>query len=173
MRFSKSLLTTLATGAMAIPFGFLAIDSGTNIQYASINAYHLTLAIGLPTTTLTPSNVNPSLFTNTTLFNIFSSGNIVMDAESPGFQYLYVWPKTGRALITPPHTDIPVGGISNFIIIGANLEFEDGSIAPLACGPKDGPYHIFFNFTGVNTAHCREIALRVAYQQTYGAWEYD
>jgi hypothetical protein len=173
MRFSKSFLTTLATGAMAMPFGLLAIHSGTNIQYASINANHLTLAIGLPTTTFTQSNVNPSLFTNTTLFNLLSGGAIIMNAESPGFQYLYVWPKTGRALITPPHTDIPVGGISNFTIISPNLQFENGTIGALACGPKDGPYHIFFNFPGLNTSHCRGIGLYVAYQRTYGAWEYD
>ncbi len=178
MHISKSFLTTLATGAVAKPFTLLSIDSGTNIQYASINANDLTLAIDLPTTTYPPPpnlGINPASYTNETSFNLFTDGTILMNVQTTGVQYLYVSPQTGLARVTPAHTDyIPDGGISNFTISGVNLQFGDGTITPWACGPAAGPYHIFFNFPALNTADCREIALYVEYQTTdaYGAWQY-
>lgn len=171
-----AIISGLALAARAVAsnaFGGLSIDSGSPIQYGSINANGTNFYIGRSTATdcptisgLTCSNQTNTLFTggNTTLY---------LHTEVPGGQEVYV-DSTGALRYTVPHSAYTgVGSVSTGFSIadeGLHLKFQNSDF--LACPLADGAYEIYAAAKNTNST-CLGFEFRIADAPGAApAWEY-
>lgn len=158
--------------APASAFGGVAVHSGSDFQYAPINAAGSKFWLLKDTVTYCPDVVG-SACPNTT-FTQFTGGDntLRLDTVVPGGQQVYV-AVDGSLTFTAPHSAYTGTGsfVEGFSIAqnGEHIQFKGGDW--LAC-PIDGHYGIYAAAVTEYASACTGFAFRIANSTAPAAWEY-
>lgn len=163
-----------SSAASSVPtFGGVAIRSGSEIQYASVNANGTYFWLHRGSETYTPSSVDQTNQQNNTLF-VGGNGGLSLLASVPGGQEVYVDSKS-LLRFTAPHsantgTDSKTTGFS---ITDGHLQFEGNDFLACNLGEAYGNAYEIYAASGSNTGDaCEDFAFRLVDSTGPAAWEY-
>ncbi|CAD0096214.1 unnamed protein product [Aureobasidium vineae] len=181
---TSAVLTTfaLALPAFAAPvteraapagaFGGLAIHSGSEIQYASVNAAESKFWLLKDTETYCP-DVEGVTCSNTTSTQFVGGDNTLsLDTVVPGGQQVFVAADGSLGFTTPHSAYTGPGAISTGFSIaqeGQHIQFQGQDF--FAC-PIDDHYEVYAAAIAKNATACTGFAFRVADSTAPAAWEY-
>jgi len=147
---TTSVLSALAVALPALaqnanaPFkswSAVAINSGSDIMYDSINANGTYFYLGRSTKTYTPANVGTFNQTNT----IFAGGDstLSLDVEVPGGQQVYV-DSTGALRFTEAHSaNIGDGSVATgFNVSSTTLQYQNQDFLACSLGGEGEPLEL-------------------------------
>ncbi|THX82020.1 hypothetical protein D6D05_04015 [Aureobasidium pullulans] len=159
--------------APAGAFGGLAIHSGSDIQYASVNAAGSTFWLNKDSSVYCPK-VDGLVCSNTTTTQFIGGDNTLsLDTTVPGGQQIYV-SEEGRLSFTVPHSAYTGEGSSStgFSIAqeGQHLQYQGSDF--LAC-PVDDAYAVYAAAAKKDASEdCLGFAFRISETSAPAAWEY-
>lgn len=184
---TATILTTVAaaaTSAMAISvrhsnsttttssFAGLAIRSGSEIQYATVNANGGYFYLGRSTETYCPSSIYTCPGDNSTLF-VGGNSTLALAVETPGGQEVYV-DGNGALTFTVPHSASLAAGAKTTGFSksdGSHLTFEGKDW--YACPEDDGSFQVYAVNGTSPASDCLSFSWLIdASYETLGAWEY-
>lgn len=165
--------TAAAKRAVASSFGGVAIASGSDIQYDSVNANGTYFWLNRGTEVYTPSTATASDQKNT----IFAGGNntLSLDVSAPGGQQVYV-DSDGLLRYTVPHSAYTGTGSKStgFSVANNILKFENSDFVAckLAQSP-DNAYEVYAAAANTNTgSNCVGFEIMVSDNTGAAAYEY-
>lgn len=166
---TSSAASSAPTGA----FGGVAIHSGSDIQYAAVNAAGSQLWLNKDSATYCPSSVVESCSNTTTTQFRGGSDQLSLDTVVPGGQQVYV-AADGTVGFTIAHSaSIPDGASrTGFSIVddGLHLQFQNNDF--IAC-PKDDAYEVFAAALKTDASDdCLGFSFRIAESSAPAAWQY-
>ncbi|KAI4724836.1 hypothetical protein E4T49_07426 [Aureobasidium sp. EXF-10728] len=158
--------------APASAFGGVAIHSGSEIQYASINAADGYFWLLKDSQTTCP-DVTGLVCSNTTSTQFVGGDNTLsLDTVVPGGQQVFVGVDGSLGFTAPHSAATRPGAVSTGFSVaqeGQHIQFQGQDW--LAC-PIDGHYGIYAAAIAKNAAACTGFAFRVAESSAPAAWEY-
>jgi len=185
--FTKTALVSalMATVAIAAPaqvkrdtgsFSMMALRSGSDVHYASLNANSTAFYLKRDTSTSCAlSSGCPA--GNVTAVSISETGTLHMSDEVPGGQQVYISP-SGILTYTEPHSPaLPSDAITDGFSYTAGTSTSPGSLTHgtdnfYACPQGDSSYTIYVTAAGPNS-YCLDIDIATAAFTGTAAWEYN
>ncbi|KAH0278253.1 hypothetical protein KCU81_g9373, partial [Aureobasidium melanogenum] len=155
-------------------FGGVAIHSGSNIQYASVNANGGKFWLLKDSKTYCPDVVGSACPNTTSTQFVGGDNTLSLDTIVPGGQQVYV-AVDGTLRFTAPHsasTGAAGSMVEGFSVAqnGEHIQFQGDDW--LAC-PGDGDYAIYAAAIAKDASACTGFAFRIADSNTPAAWEYN
>jgi hypothetical protein len=153
-------------------FGGLAIHSGSEIQYASINAAESKFFLLKESSVYCP-NISGLVCPNTTTTQFLGGDNTLsLDTIVPGGQQVFV-AVDGSLSFTKPHSAYtgPDASSTGFSVDEEAQHVQFRGEDWLAC-PIDGHYAIYAAAIAKDASACTGFAFRVAESNAPAAWEY-
>ncbi|CAD0100454.1 unnamed protein product [Aureobasidium mustum] len=156
-------------------FGGIAIHSGSDIQFASVNAAGSKFWLKKDTKTYCPEVVGSACPNTTSTQFVGGDNTLSLDTIVPGGQQIYV-AVDGTLSFTAPHsasTGAAGSMVEGFSLAqnGEHVQFQGNDW--LACPSEGGSYAVYAAAIAHDASACTGFAFRVADSTLPAAWEYN